>query len=487
VKGSRRLSPSDRVLPGSTHPGSGPAVSDHAVQFYDSDEYLCDVVAEYALDGVTARQPVLIVATPEHRAGIAARLTRLGVSPLLEPGIVMRDARETLEQFMTGPLLDDARCRSVLSALLRAASAERPEAQVRVFGEIVDLLWRDGHPVAALRLEEIWNELTEQHAFTLLCGYAMANFTRDTHARPFADICARHARVFPTEGYARMSEDARAREVSRLQQRERVLEAELEQRRGLESVLREMLAERRRTEDELRAAVAEAERSSRAKSEFLAVMSHELRTPLNAIFGYEDLLTHHVGGALTEQQHEYLTRLRGSADQLLQLVNQVLHLSRIEAGQDVVAVEDVDLAVLAAEAVAAVTPAASKKRLALDIVGPESLAAHTDGGKFRQILLNLLSNAVKFTAEGGVTVALRADAAHVVVEVIDSGIGIAPDDLERIFEPFVQADNSTTRQYGGTGLGLAVSRNLARLLGGELSVESRPGAGSTFRVRLPLA
>jgi len=229
-----------------------------------------------------------------------------------------------------------------------------------------------------------------------------------------------------------------------------------------------------------------AQEASRAKSNFLAVMSHELRTPLTAILGYSALLEDEIVGPLNEQQREQIRRMRESGRHLLGLIDQILSLSRIEAGRERVDARALDAAKLLRDVATMVRPLAIRGGLTLELEVPEApVEMHSDAGKIRQILLNLASNAIKFTERGGVHMRLCNDGEIVEFHVADTGPGIPLEDRERIFHPFEQLEQGMTRAKGGTGLGLSVSLELARLLGGEIGLESEPGCGSTFILRLP--
>ena len=253
-----------------------------------------------------------------------------------------------------------------------------------------------------------------------------------------------------------------------------------------------LLGESERARAEAEAARREAEAANRGKSEFLAVMSHELRTPLNAIGGYTELIELGIRGPVTDEQRLDLARIQQSQRHLLGLINGVLNYARVEAGAVIYDVEDVPLGEVLSACEALIAPQVRARGLTLHYTPVDGMRARADSDKVQQIVLNLLSNAVKFTEPGG-RVSLRCDAggddgARIVrVEVRDSGIGISPEQLARVFEPFVQVDAKLTRTREGTGLGLAISRDLARGMGGDLVASSTLGVGSTFTLTLPAA
>jgi signal transduction histidine kinase len=224
--------------------------------------------------------------------------------------------------------------------------------------------------------------------------------------------------------------------------------------------------------------------ASRSKSNFLATMSHELRTPLNAIVGFTDLIQAGVGGPVSEVQRQHLERVKLSARHLTVVIEDILSFSRLEAGSERVRIADTDVVTVIDEALAMVRSALEEKGLELTVAADRIRPLHTDAARLRQILLNLLGNAIKFTDGGGITVRAREVADGVAIEVEDTGVGIPPEHLDRVFEPFWQVDQGATRTVGGTGLGLAVTRRLVELLGGTITVASTPGRGSRFTFTL---
>jgi signal transduction histidine kinase len=254
-------------------------------------------------------------------------------------------------------------------------------------------------------------------------------------------------------------------------------------------ILGASISERARAEKELQSAYNLVSKANRAKAEFLAVMSHELRTPLNAIAGYAELLSLGVSGSLSEKQADAIARIRTNQQHLLALIDDVLSFAKIEAGVTVVTPQQVRLRNALDSLEPLVRPELLQKQLTLSYdPGDPDLEVVADPTKLRQILLNVLGNAIKFTAAGGrIALDVLRDGDFARIRVADSGIGVATEDLEQIFEPFYQVDSGTTREYPGVGLGLAISRDLARAMGGDVSIESTLGKGSLVSIAIPIA
>ena len=434
----------------------------HDVQFYEREDFLYTAVADYLAEGVNAGEPGVVVATPEHRAGFAEALRMRGLDPA-NIDVLFLDARETLAKFMSGSMPDPQRFFSTIGAVLEAHKAVR----LRAYGEMVDVLWRDGNREGAVRLEELWNEIAGFYSFSLLCAYPIGNFLKESDATLFDAICARHNRTLPTERYAMASGEERATEIVRLQQRAQALEAEIEHRKHLEKALRDAL---------------------RAKDEFLATLSHELRTPLTAIFGWARMLS--MGGLDPEVARTAIETIERSAKTQATLIDDILDLSRVVTGKMSLRHELVEMGSVVANAVQTLQLAADAKDISIEIARPEeNVLVNGDPTRLQQIAWNLLSNAIKFSRGGAiVSAAIERRDGDATLVVRDTGRGIDPGFLPHVFEPFRQADGTTTRTHGGLGLGLAIVKYLTEMHGGTVRAESDgPDRGAKFTVTLPLA
>lgn len=483
----------------------------HTVQFYENERFLVDTVANFLARGLLAGQPAVVIATEEHRGAFATALKARHVKverARLSGLLTMLDARDILDAFMVGDQPDAARFRATIGPVIERSGATGIHQGILAYGEMVDVLWRENNAPGAIRLEGLWNALSAEYEFSLLCAYAMSNFDDSAHADAFQAICGTHSRVLPTERFTEGDDAARLVEISLLQQRAKSLATEVARREALQGELLSTVAALKSREDELRVAVATseqlleleraaradaekakalAEQANRAKSQFLAVMSHELRTPLNAIGGYAELLDMGIQGPVTNEQREALDRIQRSQRHLLGLINQVLNYARVETGSLRYDIADVPIDEALRGVEALIVPQLAAKGLHYSYAGCHpSLSVRADREKLHQVMLNLITNATKFTDSGGrITIECEAGESMVLISVRDTGIGIPPDKIDVVFDPFVQVDNNYTRTKDGIGLGLAISRDLARAMGGDLTARSYVGYGSTFTLALP--
>ncbi|WP_342305609.1 HAMP domain-containing sensor histidine kinase [Methanolobus sp. ZRKC5] len=250
----------------------------------------------------------------------------------------------------------------------------------------------------------------------------------------------------------------------------------------------EHITERKRAEKAMLMSKMEAEEANRTKSEFLATMSHELRTPLNAVIGYSDMLQENIFGELNVKQKRFASHISTSGKHLLELINDILDLSKVEAGKIELHFEEFDANEVMRNVCNITSPLARKKHIDIEFLTSKSLKIHADKTRFKQILYNLISNAIKFTQERGhIEIVAAVEDDMLKLSVIDNGIGMNEDEQSKLFTPFYQADSSISRKYQGTGLGLSIAKQMVELHDGKIEVESKAGKGSTFTLNIPVS
>jgi PAS domain S-box-containing protein len=570
--------------------------AEHFVQFYIDDQVLIDSLAEYVRHGAGEGAAVIVIATGLHRQALASRLQSQGFDAAKAgecEQLILLDAERTLATFMVDGAPDRERFLASMGALFSRAT--RACGRIAVFGEMVALLWKEGRTAAAVRLEQLWNELARDHVFTLFCAYSLQDCAVAEHIRPLEDVCASHTRVIPVEGYVRLSPKEQQRAIVLLQQKAYMLEKRLEQgavlqrtaanlaaivessddaiisksldgriqtwnaaaerifgycaeeavgqpialiippdrleeeqyildtlRRGeriehfettrvtkdgreidlsltispvrdaagvvvgASKIARDITA-RKRAEKRLRESEHALREADRRKSEFLALLSHELRNPLAPIGIASELLSRIVADdtrALTA-----VDIIKRQARQLTRLVDDLLDIGRITQGRIQLRRKNIDLASVIAQAVETVEPQLHEKQheISISTSSPGPLYVSGDFTRLVQCVVNILSNAAKYSdPHGKIRIETRVAEQSAVIEIADTGAGITPELLPRIFDLFVQSDRTLDRAQGGLGIGLSIVKRLIEMHEGQVTARSPGlGRGSTFEIRLP--
>lgn len=455
-----------------------PDAHSHAVQFYESEEFLFDTVGQFLGAGMLVGERLLVIAHPDHTKGFLGRLDGDAVAAALASGqLLCLDARATLEQFMVGDMPDPERFHAVLGrVLVQLAGDAKTAPRIRAYGEMVDLLWRDGNFNAAIRLEELWNDAGKQHSFELLCAYLMGHFYKEDQSEAFERVCLNHSHVIPAESYAQLPDShSRHREIALLQQRARSLENEIEQRRALEQTLLQTL-ERERD------ARARAEASDAFKEIFLGILGHDLRNPLNTVLTTARLMV--MRGELAADSTKRLERIVSSSERMARMIEQILDVTRARHTTGILIQRTAaqDLVPLVAKIVDEVQAAHPDQTFLVDAKAP--CPASVDGDRLEQVVCNLLSNAA---AHGDATRPIRVEIMHrhdgVRIAVCNEGRAIEPEFLPSLFDPFERERPAGRSQ--GLGLGLYISERIVAAHGGTIDVTSSAEAGTRFEVRLP--
>jgi signal transduction histidine kinase len=445
-----------------------PACS-HIVQFYDSEVALADGVATFLSAGLTAGETVVVVATAEHQLLFRRHLEDRGhdVPVACASGqLRLLDARQTLAQIMDGDLPSRERFLATAGELIGEAATG---GGVRAYGEMVDLLWRDGNRQAALRLEELWTELGRVHTFGLLCAYLMGSFYRDEEAARFHQVCQAHSHVVAPESYAH-------------------LHAQIEHRKQVEQALRQSVADLRRVQGELERSAEERERlieelsrTVRFSEMFVGVLGHDLRNPLSAI---STAATHLLRRAGDEKIARTAGRIVSSSDRMARMIDQLLDFTRVRLGRGLpLDLQTTDLAEVCRVALDELEDQRAGRTVQLELSGDP--VGHWDVDRLGQLVSNLLGNALRHgTAGQPVTVRVDGTGARVHLEVANRG-AVRPDILPLIFEPFRTTLDRKEANSRGLGLGLYISRQIALAHGGSIDVKSSEEEGTCFTVMVP--
>jgi signal transduction histidine kinase len=454
-----------------------PAEHNHIVQFYEHEDFLYDNVAHFLAAGLKVNEPVIVIATEAHRTGFVTRLKLHGIdvaAAIASNQLVLLDAQETLDRFMVDGAPNGDRFRDAIVPVIEQVRRGRDGQRVRAYGEMVDLLWRAGNRQAAIRLEELWNDLGTEHTFSLLCAYVMGNFYRSDDADPFHHVCNTHTHVLPTESMSRLAtSEARSRELMLLQQRAASLENEVAHRKELEATLREALAREK-------AARVDAERSVRFNEMFSGMLGHDLRNPLGTIaMGAAYLARSELG----EKPTRAAGRITSAAERMARMIDQLLDFTRIRVGGGLQLDRTrVDLVELCSRVVDELEAANPECNITIDPRG--STVGLWDHDRLLQVFSNLVGNAISHGAPS-CKVTLEADGTDpsMVVATVHN-FGCVPDDiLPVMFEPF--RGTNKRHKTSGLGLGLFITRQIVLAHGGTVDVTSNDLQGTKVRVKLP--
>ncbi|CAH2903510.1 MAG: Chemotaxis protein methyltransferase CheR (EC [uncultured Paraburkholderia sp.] len=448
--------------------------SGHFVQFYESDTGLMEDVGRFLLRALNAGGSAIAITTADHLASLTSWLdAKQSARTAYDAGkvLILLDAHATLERFMVDGWPDETRFVSTVVA--KAAQRGEP---LHAFGEMVALLCEQGQGEAALRLEELWNRLAERHRFSLFCGYPDKLFPSAEHTPLFRHICHAHHHVLPGSALRNAGNKELHLRLALAEQRARSLEDEMNRRKAAEH--------QRDTDREV--LLSELREANGAKDAFLAMLGHDLRNPRAPIVSALELMERR-GTDSTARERAVIQR---HVDHLARLVDDLLDVSRMIRGNVELDRQLVDVHEVVVKAVEMTRVLVQRRAHRLNIEVDGALKCLADPARLVQAIANLLINAARYTEPGGVITVSAAgtDADTLRIGVRDTGIGIAPDALPRIFDILYQGTQTIDRAHGGLGIGLALARNFVELHGGHVEAASGGrGCGSQFTIVLPCA
>jgi signal transduction histidine kinase len=471
-----------------------PGAHAHAVQFYDCDTFLIETVGRFLGAGLEAGDRLIVIATEDHRRAFLHYLEPLDVHRAIERGqLTLVDARETLARFMVHDDPDPELFGDVIARLIADSEERFPGPRLRAYGEMVDLLWRDGSSRAAIRLEELWNDAGKVHSFSLLCAYVMGNFYREGDAARFLEVCRNHSHVMPTESFSRLDDaHARLREISFLQQRARSLETEIATRKELEAALRDALEERSRVEENLRVTL-EREREARERAEandafkevFLGILGHDLRNPLSTILTTARLMK--TRGELPADDDRRIGRVISSGVRMQRMIEQILDVTRarLAEGIPVDRSRAHDVVQLSAKIVDELRGAHPTRSIVVEAVCP--CMARVDADRMEQVISNLLGNAIVHgDPDFPITLRTEIRGETACISVHNFGKRIDPRVRATLFDPFKRGVEPQAAG-AGLGLGLYIAERIVSAHGGTIEVHSSVVEGTRFEALFPVS
>ena len=432
---------------------------EHFVQFCETDDFLITSVGKFISTGLMQGDVCIVLATPAHRDGFDEYLKADGsaVSVARACGMyISLDAASTLSQIMVDGSIDPVCFYRVIGEIIQ--QTVKSGHAVRIFGELVALLWAEGNRAGAIRLEELWNELARSYAFSLYCVYPMKSFDGEAYGMEFAEICRQHTRVIPGESYTTLTDpDERLRAISLLQQKSNSLAIEVTERKRKEAAL----------------------------EEFISVASHELKTPITSLKGFAYILHNRLRKRGDEESLRLLASIDKQLNRLTMLTNDLLDVTKMQQGRLDYDEELFCLDTLVRETIENLQARTSTHRLIFE--GGESAQVYGDRERIGQVLMNLVTNAVKYSPAADLVIirlSIHGDSATASVQ--DFGIGIAATHQEHIFERYYQVTGTAGKTSPGLGISLYLSSEIIKHHRGRMQVASEPCAGSTFSFTLPV-